>query len=154
MDCGAAPRIRFFFFHLDSRVRLLPGLATDIDDLSWTKKRTARYRYRLGHDHHQALIGPQHRQRGSQHVPRRFQQGARSGPHKAERAFSGGGPGTVPAGTQPDSVLRLRGKGLPHFGSAGRGDLFLRVQVRVPERLSAEEKALYDRLRALEGRHR
>jgi len=60
----------------------------------------------------------------------------------------------VPAGTQPDTVLRLRGKGLPHFGGAGRGDLFLHIQVRIPEKLSAEEKALYDRLRALGRRHR
>lgn len=56
---------------------------------------------------------------------------------------------TVPAGTQPGEVLRLRGKGLPQFGARGRGDLNLRIEVRIPERLSAEERALYERLRAL-----
>ena len=55
----------------------------------------------------------------------------------------------LPAGTQPDAVLRLRGKGLPRFGGHGRGDLLVRVQVRVPEKLSREEKALYERLHAL-----
>jgi molecular chaperone DnaJ len=55
---------------------------------------------------------------------------------------------SVPPGTQPDEVLRLRGKGLSAFGG-GRGDLNLRIQVRVPERLSARERELYESLRAL-----
>ena len=55
----------------------------------------------------------------------------------------------VPPGTQPDSVLRLKGKGLPRFGGSGRGDLFLRGQVHVPERLSPEERILYEQLQAL-----
>jgi molecular chaperone DnaJ len=59
----------------------------------------------------------------------------------------------VPAGAQPDQVLRLRGQGLPEFGTAGRGDLYIRLQVQVPTRLSSEEKGLYERLREL-GRKR
>jgi molecular chaperone DnaJ len=55
----------------------------------------------------------------------------------------------VPPGTQPDSQLRLRGKGLPRFGARGRGDLYVRLAVRVPERLTAEERRLWERLRAL-----
>ncbi len=55
----------------------------------------------------------------------------------------------IPAGTQLDATLRLRGAGLPRFSGHGRGDLFIRVQVRVPEKLSREEKALYERLRGL-----
>jgi molecular chaperone DnaJ len=55
----------------------------------------------------------------------------------------------VPPGTQPDSQLRLRGKGLPRFGARGRGDLYLRLAVRLPERPGAEERALWQRLRAL-----
>lgn len=60
---------------------------------------------------------------------------------------------TIRPGTQPDSVLRLRGKGLPHFGGGGRGDLLLRLRVKVPDRLGAEERRLYERLRDL-GRRR
>lgn len=56
---------------------------------------------------------------------------------------------TVPAGTQPGEVLRLRGKGLPLFGTRSRGDLNLRIEVKIPERLSAEERAMYEKLRAL-----
>jgi molecular chaperone DnaJ len=59
---------------------------------------------------------------------------------------------TVEPGTQPDTILRLRGKGLPEFGRRGRGDLHLRLKVRVPERPSAEERALYERLRRLATR--
>ena len=55
----------------------------------------------------------------------------------------------VPAGTQPDEVLRLRGKGLPEFGGGGRGDLNIRIQVNIPESPSTEERALYEQLRAL-----
>jgi molecular chaperone DnaJ len=56
---------------------------------------------------------------------------------------------TIPAGTQPDTVLRLRGKGLPEFGSKEREDLYVVVRVRMPYQLSAKERKLYERLRAL-----
>jgi molecular chaperone DnaJ len=57
----------------------------------------------------------------------------------------------VPPGTQPDSELRLRGKGLPRFGARGRGDLYVRLAVRLPERPDAEARRLWERLRALGG---
>jgi molecular chaperone DnaJ len=58
---------------------------------------------------------------------------------------------TIPAGTQPDAVLRLAGKGLPEFGGRGRGDLYLRLRVRVPERLTGAQRELCEQLRALDG---
>jgi molecular chaperone DnaJ len=61
---------------------------------------------------------------------------------------------TIPAGTQPGAVLRLRGKGLPQFGGSKRGDLYLRLLVAIPQQLSAEERALYERLRALSSKAR
>jgi len=57
---------------------------------------------------------------------------------------------TVPAGTQPHAVLRLRSKGLPEFGGARRGDLYVRLIVEVPQQLGAEERDLYERLRSLQ----
>jgi molecular chaperone DnaJ len=54
---------------------------------------------------------------------------------------------TIPPGTQPETVLRLRGKGLPEYGQKTRGSLYLRLRVHVPERLSAEERTLYERIR-------
>jgi len=55
----------------------------------------------------------------------------------------------VPAGTQPGSILRLRNKGLPRFDDRQRGALYVTLQVIVPQRLSPEERKLYERLRAL-----
>jgi molecular chaperone DnaJ len=61
---------------------------------------------------------------------------------------------TVPSGAQPDSVLRLAGKGLPEFGGRGRGDLLLRLRVEVPQRVNAKERELYESLRELGGSQR
>lgn len=58
---------------------------------------------------------------------------------------------TVPAGTQSGAVLRLKGKGLPAFGGGPRGDLYLRMAVRIPERLSRAQRELYQQLRALDA---
>ncbi len=58
----------------------------------------------------------------------------------------------IPAGIQPATVLRLRNKGLPRFGEKGRGDMYLQIGIRVPEKLSREEHELYERLRALSGK--
>jgi molecular chaperone DnaJ len=60
----------------------------------------------------------------------------------------------VPAGTQPDEMLRLRGKGLPPFGGGPRGDLYVRMRLHVPEQLSREERKLYERARELAARRR
>lgn len=57
---------------------------------------------------------------------------------------------TVPAGTQPDTVLRIAGKGLPEFGGRATGDLYVRLRVAVPQKLTAEQRRLYEQLRALE----
>jgi molecular chaperone DnaJ len=58
----------------------------------------------------------------------------------------------VPPGTQPDSMLRLRGKGLPRFGGGARGDLYVRVQVHIPEQLSERHRRLFEEARAAGGR--
>jgi DnaJ-class molecular chaperone len=53
---------------------------------------------------------------------------------------------------QPDSVLRSAGKGLPNFCARGPGSLFVRLRVRVPEKLSTEERKLFERLREIRTR--
>ena len=45
--------------------------------------------------------------------------------------------------------MRLRHHGLPEFGGQRHGDMYVRVQVRVPEDLSHEEREQYEQLRAL-----
>lgn len=52
----------------------------------------------------------------------------------------------VPAGIQPGTKVRLKGLGFPHMGKSGRGDLFVRIEVSVPEHLSAEQRALLEEL--------
>lgn len=58
---------------------------------------------------------------------------------------------TIAPGTQPDTVLRLAGKGLPQWGGRRHGDCFVRLQLAVPDQLSARERALYEQLRDLES---
>ncbi len=51
----------------------------------------------------------------------------------------------IPAGTQPDQVFRLAGRGMPHVrNTQTKGDLFVRVKVRVPRQLSSKQKALLE----------
>jgi molecular chaperone DnaJ len=59
---------------------------------------------------------------------------------------------TIPPGTQPGAVLRLKGKGLPEFGNGAHGELYLRIDVHIPEKLSREERQLYEQLRAIGGK--
>jgi len=54
---------------------------------------------------------------------------------------------TIPAGTQPGKVLRLRGKGLPQMNSSSKGDLLVNVMVYVPEKLSDAEKSAIESLK-------
>lgn len=58
---------------------------------------------------------------------------------------------TVPPGTQPGRVFRLKGRGVASLRGRGRGDLLVRVDVEVPERLKPEEAELLRRLAELRG---
>lgn len=56
----------------------------------------------------------------------------------------------LPAGSNNGKVLRLKGKGMPVYGHEDRkGDLYLTIRIAVPDHLSNEEKALYEKLREL-----
>ncbi len=57
----------------------------------------------------------------------------------------------VPAGTQSEKVFALRGKGMPGLHGRGRGDLFVKLQVRVPDKLSGRQKELLEQLRECES---
>ncbi len=49
----------------------------------------------------------------------------------------------IPPGTQPEQVFRLSGRGMPRLKSAqGKGDLFVRVKVRIPKNLTEKQKSL------------
>ena len=51
----------------------------------------------------------------------------------------------IPAGTQPEQVFRLAGRGMPRLKSSqGKGDLFVRVKVKIPKQLSSKQKSLLE----------
>ena len=58
---------------------------------------------------------------------------------------------TIAPGTQAETIVRLRGRGLPVLGQSAKGDLIVRVHVWTPERLSAEQERLFQELAKLEG---
>ncbi len=57
----------------------------------------------------------------------------------------------VERGTQPGTVLRLRGLGVPRLGGRGRGDLLVTITVEVPTDLDEDQADLVRRLGALRG---
>jgi molecular chaperone DnaJ len=57
----------------------------------------------------------------------------------------------VAPGTQPETIVRLRGRGLPILGQSAKGDLIVRVHVWTPERLTGEQERLFRELAKLEG---
>ncbi len=54
---------------------------------------------------------------------------------------------TVEQGTQPNSVIKLKGKGLPHLGSRGRGDQYVRLVVNIPTKLDKHQKKILEEFR-------
>jgi len=52
----------------------------------------------------------------------------------------------IPTGTQPDTVLRLRGQGMPRRQWRGKGDLLVRINVQVPKKLSKRQRELLEQL--------
>lgn len=52
----------------------------------------------------------------------------------------------ISPGTQPNSIIKLKGKGLPRYGGYGRGDELVRINVRVPTKINDTQKALLKEL--------
>lgn len=52
----------------------------------------------------------------------------------------------ITPGTQGGKILRLKGKGLPSYGSYGKGDILVKVNVWVPKTLDKEEKKNLEKL--------
>jgi molecular chaperone DnaJ len=58
---------------------------------------------------------------------------------------------TVGTGTQSGREVRLRGKGVPHLQSRGRGDLIVTVVVDTPEGVNKEQEEILRQLAAARG---
>jgi molecular chaperone DnaJ len=52
----------------------------------------------------------------------------------------------IPNGTQSGKVFKISGKGVPYLNRSGRGDLFVTVNVKIPEKLSKKQKDLIQQL--------
>jgi molecular chaperone DnaJ len=74
-------------------------------------------------------------------VPLRFSQAAEGDtieiPHILGKANL-----KIPSGTQPGTLLRMKGKGLPHLRGNGNGDQYVRVTIDVPTKLTKKQKEL------------
>ena len=58
----------------------------------------------------------------------------------------------IPPGTQHGSVQRLRGEGPPRTKGSGRGDIYYRVKLAIPEELTDEQREAVEKLaEALNG---
>jgi molecular chaperone DnaJ len=53
----------------------------------------------------------------------------------------------VPEGTQSGSRIRLRNLGVPRLQASSRGDLFVHIDVRVPSKLTREQRKMFEQLR-------
>lgn len=53
---------------------------------------------------------------------------------------------TIEPGTQPDTVLRLSNRGVPHVKRNGRGDQLVLIRIGIPAKLSREQKELFREL--------
>jgi len=58
----------------------------------------------------------------------------------------------IPGGTQPGDVLTLSGMGMPGLQGGRRGDLFVRIQVRIPAKLTPRQRQLLEEFADAEGR--
>ncbi len=55
----------------------------------------------------------------------------------------------LPPETQNGRVFRLAGQGMPHLGDSKKGDLYAKVKVVLPTKLTEREKRLFEELKAL-----
>jgi molecular chaperone DnaJ len=50
----------------------------------------------------------------------------------------------IQAGSQPGTMIRLKGKGVPYVRENGRGDQYVRVKIKIPSRINNRQKELLE----------
>ena len=53
----------------------------------------------------------------------------------------------IPAGAESGEVVRVKGKGIPHFSGLGRGDMYVELALQTPKKLSKQQKDLLEQLK-------
>ena len=51
----------------------------------------------------------------------------------------------IPMGTQPETIIRLSGRGLPKLKELGKGDMYVKISVTIPRVLSEKQKELFEK---------
>ncbi|MBN1531036.1 MAG: molecular chaperone DnaJ [Spirochaetes bacterium] len=57
----------------------------------------------------------------------------------------------IPPGTENGQVFRLKGNGIPYLGSYGKGDHLVKINIRVPRKLTPRQKELLKEFSKLDG---
>ncbi len=50
----------------------------------------------------------------------------------------------IDSGSQPDDIIKIRGKGVSHIRSRGKGDMFVHLQVDIPKKLNRKQRQLLE----------
>lgn len=53
----------------------------------------------------------------------------------------------VPAGVEFGKIFRISGKGIPHFNGWGQGDMYVKLNVKIPKKLNKKQKELLEKLK-------
>ena len=56
---------------------------------------------------------------------------------------------SVPAGSQPDDLIRIKKRGLPILNQSRRGDLHLQLRIKIPQKLNRKQRQLLKEFSAL-----
>ncbi len=56
----------------------------------------------------------------------------------------------VQPGTQPGTMIRLKGKGVAHVRGGGKGDEYVRILIKIPTKLNRRQKELLEELQSLQ----
>jgi len=55
----------------------------------------------------------------------------------------------IPAGTESGKILRISGKGIPHFSGYGKGNLYIKLNIKIPKKINTETKRI---IKTIKGR--
>ncbi len=53
----------------------------------------------------------------------------------------------VPEGIESGKILKISKRGIPHFSSIGRGNLYLQINIKTPDKLTKKQKELLEQLK-------
>ena len=53
----------------------------------------------------------------------------------------------IPVGTESGKILRISGKGIPHFGGYGKGNMYVELKIKTPKKLSRQQKKILEQLK-------